>query len=711
MLGSSFTLEEMMFQVAQEARPEERLTVSEAAKKYIYVNQPGSFVGQFDPDYTPYMREPTDTLASREFTGLFFCGPVQTGKTNMLSSWVAHSLKIEPADMILYTMTQSAASDFTINRLDRLFQNNPELGRMLLKGSSSDSMYRKMFRNGMILTVSWPSPTEFASRSIPRVFLTDYDRMPQNVGNEGSPFVLAEKRTTTFRRNAMAAAESTPSFPIKDLSWSQRPEHPHEAPPTDGILGLYNQGDRRLWMWRCTSCDNAFEPDFKLLRWPDSSDFMESAQAAYMACPHCGQVYEHDGSADAPSKNEMNLNHARWLREGQLWLPDGFVTGKPRRSKYASFWLKGPAARFQTWETIVFEYLTALDHFNRTLDETMLQSTVNTRQALPYRPRKADSMRSPDSIRERAVDLGDRVVPPGGRFLVATVDVQKARFVVQVHAFGEGNDLWVIDRFDIKVSKRPDEEAGGYKWVQPGAHPEDWDLLVEQVITKTYPLSDNSGREMPIWLTMCDSGGQEGVTKNAYDFWRRLRWPPEADENDEDRVEVPPGAHAKFQLVIGRPTLGAPRYQITFPDSQRKDRYAGAKGEIPVGRIHTDLIKDQLDKALDRDERGGGHISFPAWLPKEFYDELCAEVRDEKGRWEKIRKRNESWDLLAYALAATLDSRINLERPKFWEKPPPWAAPWDENTFLILPNAGNEVPKPKIESALERLKRLGAENG
>ena len=705
------TLEELMFTVAREARPEERLSVSGAAQKYIRINKPGSYVGQFSPDYTPYMTEPTDLLSSRDFRGVIFCGPVQSGKTQAFQSWLTYTLKIDPADMIIYAMTNAHASDFTVTRIDRLLSENAHLGEMLLKGSSSDSMFRKMFRNGVILNISWPSATELASRSIPRVFMTDYDSFDQDVAGEGSPFVLAEKRTTVFRRNAKIMAESTPKHEITDLRWTQPPDHPHEAPPTLGVLGLYNMGDRRRWMWHCVACKTPFEPDFSTLKWPDTKDIMEASEAAYLACPSCGQIYEHDTSVEGPSKNEMNSMHARWIKEGELWRPNREISGAPRRSRYASFWLKGPAARFQTWSEIVFEYLTAMEQYQKTMDEGPLKSVTNTRMALPYRPRSAESLRAPEAVMARARDLGHRVVPQGGRFLVAAVDVQKNRFVVQVHAIGRDNEIWVVDRFDVRYSKRPDD-SGGFRWVQPGSHPEDWDLLIAEVIEKKYPLADGSGKLMPVHMTFCDSGGQEGVTTNAYEFWRRLRSPPEFDEETEDEVAravPPPGAFAKFQLVIGRPKPGAPRYQITYPDSQRKDRFAGAKGEIPVAQINSDPVKDQLDNILNRTDPGA-RVNFPNWLQKEFYDELCAEVRDEKGRWQKVSKRNESWDLLAYVLAGLLDERINVEAPAFWANPPSWAAEWDKNPFLIDPNAGTEAQSKRGGSdILSRLSRLGSE--
>ena len=47
--------------------------------------------------------------------------------------------------------------------------------------------------------------------TLPRVLLTDYDRMPDDVDGEGSPFDLARGRTRTFGSRAYVVAESSPS--------------------------------------------------------------------------------------------------------------------------------------------------------------------------------------------------------------------------------------------------------------------------------------------------------------------------------------------------------------------------------------------------------------------------------------------------------------------------------------------------------------------
>ena len=57
--------------------------------------------------------------------------------------------------------------------------------------------------------------------------------------------------------------------------------------------------------------------------------------------------------------------------------------------------------------------------------------------------------------------------------------------------------------------------------VSPGSVLEDWQAITEKVIYSSYPLEDKSGRNMSLKLVMCDSGGKDGTTGNAYDYWRK----------------------------------------------------------------------------------------------------------------------------------------------------------------------------------------------
>lgn len=710
------TLAALVIGLSSLFRPPERLTVTQAAAKYRHLNNSPVYMGPYLPEDTAYMVDPMNTTQSREHTSVVFVGPAQSGKTEgIVLNVVAYLIMCNPMDCIIYHMSQAAARDFSKRRIDRMHRHSQIIGDELREGSNSDNTHDKHYKSGMLLSISWPSISEMSSKPVPVVIFTDYDRMPDDIDGEGSPFVLGQKRTTTFRNLGMTIVDSSPGREIEvendQDAERKRVKGEHEAPPCTGILGLYNQGDRQRWNWPCPYCREFFEPSFASLRWETKDadgkplSIAEMGDSVRMPCPHCEARIEHH------HKTAMNRAGV-WLREGEKITADGVRYGTPRRSKMASYWLRGPAATYITWREMVVKFLEAELHYERTGSQEELKATVNTDQAEPYKPRGQEQSRLAEDLEERALDLPVKMVPPDVRALIATMDTQGTRWEVQVHgirpgtALDNGNstfDTVLIDRFKIQKSARVDAD-GDTEWVKPASYPEDWDLIVPQVMEKRYPLYGMDGT-MGISLTACDSGGGKArnhdkkqdevdenmsVTFNAYNFWRRLK---------------KRGLHQKFFLVKGDSNLMAPRAHLEYPDSQRKDRNAGAKGEIPVLFLNVNALKDWLNAILDRTEGSGGRIEFPNWLPTRFFEELTAEVRGKRG-WLKLgSRRNESWDLVAYFLGVCVYRRVEKVN---WASPPPWLAPWAENSNVTL--IGPEgAPVDKKVKPVHRLAELGAE--
>jgi phage terminase large subunit GpA-like protein len=655
------SLDELVLAAADLLRPPERLTVAEAAERYMHLNSPGAYVGPYRVSTAPYMRDPMDTLNSREFTSVVFAGPAQCSKTeSLLLAWLAFGVVVDPMDMILFCPTMAAARDFSLRRIDRLHRNSPAVGKMLLARRDADNKTDKQYRSGMIATLSYPSVTEFAGRPVPRVALTDYDRMPDDVDGEGSPFDLGAKRTTTFQSFAMTLAESSPSRPVTNPKWLRRSMH--EAPPCEGILGLYNRGDRRLWYWPCQRCGEFFVGNFNHLRWnADDPDVMAASESVHMECPICGK-------ANRPGERQAMQEGGHWLRDGERISVDGRKSGTGRRSSIASFWLNGAAAAFVSWPKLVQLYVQAQQDFERTGSEDALKKHYNTDRGEPYLPKVAETERLPEVLKSRAEPMPAKHVPADVRMLVACVDVQKNAFVVQIHGLSPGSpfDITIIDRFSIFKSLRQDED-GDALWVKPGTYLEDWNRVTEEVLKRSYPLADGSGRRMMIRMTACDSGGRAGVTANAYQYFRTLKTE---------------GWAGRFHLVKGTGLPSAPRARIDFPDSGRKDRLANARGDIPVMLLNSNMLKDELANRLECITPGRGQIRFPDWLEDWFFVELCAE-RIEENKWiNPASARNEAWDLLYYCLGLGHSAVLRMDKID-WQAPPGWLLPHDRNLMVF----------------------------
>lgn len=656
------TLDELIVHLAEGLRPPERMTVSEAAEKYIRIKKVGLSDEQWSARKTPYMTEPMNELRNRLMRGVVFCGPAQCGKTEaLILGWLAYTAMIDPMDMMIVNPTQKAARDFAVRRIDRMHRDSPDIGGRLLKSRSTDSKQTKQYTSGMLVDLSWPTVSETRGKPIGRCAATDYDGIEDNIGGEGSLFDLLMARTRSFMSFGKVLAESSPSKPLTDPQWS--PSTPHEAPPCNGILSLYNRGDRRRWYWPCPNCNDYFETRFSDIQFDQKErNAVAAGDSAHLLCPVCTHKI-------LPGDREAMLEYGSWVKEGQR-IVNFKVTGTPVRSDIASFWLSGAAAGLTDWRKLVTSFVQAKQETERTGSEDGLIKFWNADAAEVFISKSQQSARTPDSLMKRAEALPEREVPKGCVAMVATIDVQKSMFIVQVHGIMPGvpHDLVIIDRFKLYKSKRKDGE-NDYIPVNPGAYQEDWDLIEEEVINRSYPLADGSGRRMRIHMTTVDSAGREGVTANAYAFQRKMR---------------EKGLAPRFHLTKGEPNPKAPRAFIEMPDSKQRGLTAIARGDVPVLFINSLLVKNMLHHRLDVVTPGAGMIHFPKWLQIDFYQELCREVFDGK-RWENPGgMRNETWDLLYYCIGVLISSLFLIEKED-WTNPSEWLSDWDVNPNVFNP--------------------------
>lgn len=653
--------EEVVRAVADVLLPPKRITPSEAANGVLRNDRDVLDIG-----VAPYLTEPLDTIADRLYQGTVLVAPARTGKTfGFALAGMFYAITVAPADILAVYMSQDTARDFSRRELDRAISNTPQLAALLSPRARDDNTYDKYFRNGVALKIGWPAATQLRGQTVRYVWLMDYDGVnADSVDGRGSMWSQASKRIETYMSRGHCAAESSPGFSYDDPDW--QPSTPHEAPPARGIAALYNSGTRARWYWRCLHCREHFEakPGLEIFLVPEFEEVREAVQHhdlmmlaeswAKVPCPHCGA--EH-GPGDKQKLNRVcdeggRIGGATWLHEGQS-IENGRITGERRRTTIASYWLGGAAAAYQPWVGLVHKYLAAVQTYVRTGAETDICSSTQDDQAWPYLPLAIRLKRTADDYKGRSEELEARVVPPGVRFLTAAVDVQKRRFVVQVQGWGVALESWLIDRFHVVMSER--EIGGNMQPLDPAAFVEDWMLLRRLVIERSYPVAGTDLELVPE-LVLCDSGGEEGVTTQAYSFWRQMR-----DQSLGKR----------FMLVKGDGNPNAPRAQLTWPDARaRKDRSAG-RGDVPVWRLNSNVLKDAVNGDLNRPQPGPGYVHIPTWVDADYYAELTAEVRTAKGWERRAQTSNEAFDLHYYNRAACL---ILGAEAIDWDDPPAWAA-------------------------------------
>lgn len=683
-----------------------RVSVSEGAAQTLVIRQTGSAGGEWSPTETPYMVQPMDTLASRKHEAAVFVGPARTGKTaGLLLGWMCHTVVNDPGDFLMIQMTKDTARTFSKTDVDRAMRNSPKVRAMKSNRVVDSNTFDTMFRHGVWLRICWPTISNVSGSTYRYVAITDIDRMEnaENVDGEGPLFDLAKKRTTTFQSRGMTLVESSPGKPIVDPTWVGATKH--EAPPVGGILNLYNRSDRHRWYWRCPDCKDSFEaaPGLGLFNLPPEQHLLDEVRTANIqemagrfnriVCPSCASLIE-------PKWKRM-LNDPK---HGAIWLPDTATDGSPMQSTIAGFWLGGVAAAYQSWQSLLEQYFYGLRDYALNGSEEKLKTTTNTDQGAPYMSRHLkDAQTSASRPQDRALkDLPRYTVPDWTRCLAATVDVQggvNARFEGQIVAIGQGMQKQVIDRFDLKLSER--EGLGtDFAPLDPASYPEDWDVLTKRLLKATWR-TNRPGYEMRLKFLVVDTGGEDGVTQNAYAWWRRLR-----REGLQNRVVLYKGGSDKKAPAIRESMVGA--------------RRAGEKGDVPLLNCNPNLLSDMFYADLRRSTPGPGYIYLPAprhptlnpagWVTQAVWDELEAEVRNSDGTYTQVKKRNEWHDLFRMLYAGIL--RFKIDKITDWNSVPPWLAPLDSNSEImfaddrramqadpvVLPPAAPQIIRPRTRA-------------
>jgi phage terminase large subunit GpA-like protein len=281
----------------------------------------------------PYQRGIADAIGDPAIERVTLVKAVRVGFTTLLIGAIGSFVANEPCPVLVLLPTEADARDYTVSDIEPIFQVSP-----LLRGTLSDdapegernTLLSKRFAGGSLKIISARSPRNLRHHTC-RVLVVD-EADACEVGREGDPLRLAERRTLSFP-NRKIIIGSTPLFE-----------------GTSAVLRAYAQSDGRIFECPCPSCSSFVELQWSMIEWPPD----DPSQAAFR-CPACGVL--------APEVHKTGM-----VREGR-WRPT-----VPGVANHAGFRLSALVSLYAnaSWGRLAAEFLQAKD------DPAQLQVFTNT---------------------------------------------------------------------------------------------------------------------------------------------------------------------------------------------------------------------------------------------------------------------------------------------------------------------------------------------
>jgi phage terminase large subunit GpA-like protein len=523
------------------------------------------------------------------------------------------------------------AGVFVKTRLNPMIDATAAVKAKLQPLPNANNIELKLFR-GMSLATVWPVPEQFAQRPIRYGWLDDFDQYDENIGavagegGHGSAIKLLEGRHTSHEGREKKYISSSP------------------ADDKGGKIEAFVESgtDERLQP-RCPQCEERWEIDLlRDLKFDDKGSADEAEASAHVVCGANGCV--------------LLPTDRRLLLDSLASLPArGFVSSKPERSRRRRTFRVDGLMALTTWPKLAREWREAQLAWQQRQDEAPLRTFVNTKAGKNYRSQMSGEKPVDSAVLKlrREQGLFEGVMPPGVKTWVILVDVQNNRLEAMAFGWGDGLEGWVLKRWSIDVLE------DGLTAPAPFSHPEHSRVLLS-LFEMRLPLADGSGKSPPPLTVQLDIGGGgvkgEGATEFAKRFWELAR----AAGVHKSRITLTKGGNSLTGDLMPR---------AKFADQRRRGGPKRTSAELWLPNVHR--IKNVIDARLRRADPGPGYIHLPGGrtggrelragvdeggtgrLLDQHVDEITAEEL-QKGKWVKVRPRNETWDLLVAAYAAIL---------------------------------------------------------
>ena len=396
-LDAQASLQAVITGAMQTLKPPPRLSVGEWADRERRLSSEASAAaGRWVTSRAEYQRGIMDAISDPRLRDIVVMAGAQVGKTEMLLNVIGFHIHHDPSPILLVQPTLEMAQAFSKDRLAPMLRDTPALRGSVKDPRSRDAnntTTHKVFTGGHISLVGSNSAAGLASRPIRVVLCDEVDRYPPSAGSEGSPILLARKRSATFHNRKMVMV-STPTNKGASMIESQ-----------------YEESDKRQYFVPCEDCGTV-----QTLKWSNVKWEKDKPETAYYACEACGSVWD-------------DAKRNRSVRKGE-WVATADFTG------VAGFHINGLYSPWTMMADAVRDFLIA-----KKAPDT-LRVFVNTFLAETWEDQgeTVGDIRFEDREEDFGASIPDEIV-----VITAGIDVQDDRLELELVGWGRDEESWSLD--------------------------------------------------------------------------------------------------------------------------------------------------------------------------------------------------------------------------------------------------------------------------
>ncbi|QDY70014.1 phage terminase large subunit family protein [Qingshengfaniella alkalisoli] len=345
----------------------------------------------------PFQREIADAIGDPLIERVTLVKPVRVGFTTLLTSAVASFVANEPSPILCLLPAEADCRDYVVSDVEPIFGASPAVADAMSDErdeSGRNTLLSRRFPGGSLKVVAAKAPRNLRRHNVRVLFIDEADGMEATA--EGSPIILAERRTLSFPDRKIVMG-STPVFE-----------------ETSHVLRAYARSDGRVFEVPCPDCGALTEIEWQHIVWDDGKP-----ETARFRCPHC--------------ESEIEERHKPQMVAQGAWRPT-----RPEVQGHAGFRLNALVSLHAnaSWAKLAAEFIGAKD------DPTTLQTFVNTILGQGWRG-EGDEL-AEDELAARAEEFGLSGIPAEVLALTVGIDVQHDRLEATFLGWAESGTMLVL---------------------------------------------------------------------------------------------------------------------------------------------------------------------------------------------------------------------------------------------------------------------------